>query len=516
MSIGSQLPRALAFWLLAAVLTLLLAASAAPSPLYLVYQQRWHFSPLDLTSVYAANSLALLVTLLFVGSLSDHLGRRPVLLAAVAVELVSMLVFAEARGLAWLFAARIIQGVATGAATGALSAGLIDLQPPGSRLGALLTNVASAGGLALGALGCGLLVSYGPAPTRLVYWLLVTALTAALPLLAIVPETVPREAMAADGGWRRSLRPRVGVPAPVRAAFTALLPSITATWALAGLYLSLGGSLVHSVLGLNSQLAGALVIVALQGSSAVTAVLARDWTVRRSLLAGPVLLIAGVGLALIALRTGSVWLFFTASAVAGVGFGPSFSGALRTLVSLAPADRRAEVVTAVYVLSYLALSLPAVAAGLAVSHIGLTGTATIYGVAVCVLEAVALAGSLLRREPVAAPPPPTPSLTPLCLRAPRTGCRSAARARSRPARARPPRRPAEPNQRSQAGRTRLGQHCAPPPPARSAPGAPCSPRARGAQRATRAWGAHSGLNGAYRAISFTGPVTPGQALRPER
>ncbi|WP_063774831.1 MFS transporter [Kitasatospora azatica] len=396
-SIGSLLPRPVAFWLLTCVLGLLLFASAAPSPLYVLYQQTWHFSPLVLTAVYAANALALLVTLLFVGSLSDHLGRRPVLLAAVAVELASMVVFAEARGLAWLFVGRIVQGIATGAATGALSATLIDLQPVGSRLGALMTNVASAGGLAIGALSTGLLVEYGPAPTRLVYWLLVTAFTAALPLLAVLPETV-----TPDGAWLRSLRPEVAVPAVVRGAFAALLPSIVATWALAGLYLSLGGSLVRSVLHLHSHLAGGLVIVALQGTSALVAVAARDWTVRRSLLVGPVALIAGVALALIALRTGSAVLFFVASALAGVGFGPSFSGALRTLTTLAPADRRAEVVTAVYVLSYLALSLPAVAAGLAVSHFGLTGTATWYGAAVCLLEALALGGTLLRRAPAAA------------------------------------------------------------------------------------------------------------------
>jgi MFS family permease len=388
---GSQLPRLVSFWLLAAVLGLLLFASAAPSPLYVYYQQAWHFSPLALTGVYAANAIALLVALLFAGSLSDHVGRRPVLIAAVALELAAMLLFAEAGGLGWLFAARVVQGLATGAATGALSAALIDLQPPGSRLGALLTNVASAGGLAAGALVTGLLIQYGPDPIRLVYWLLATACTATLPVLTMLPETV-----RPDGAWRASLRPRIAVPPPVRAAFAALLPSITATWALAGLYLCLAGSLVRSVLGVSGHLAGALVIVALQGSAAVTAVAARDWTVRRATLAGPVLLIAGVALALLALRARSVGLFYLATAVAGVGFGPSFAGALRTLTTLAPTDRRAEVVTAVYVLAYLAVSLPAVAAGLAVGRFGLTRTATVYGLAVCLLEAVALAGSVLR------------------------------------------------------------------------------------------------------------------------
>jgi len=166
----ARLPAAVSFWGLAATLTFLLFASSTPSPMYGVYQHEWHFSAIVLTTVYAANALALLVALLFVGSLSDHVGRRPVLFAALAIELAAMGTFAEARGVAWLAAGRILQGLATGTASGAVSAMMIDLQPPGSRLGALMTNVSSAGGIALGALGSGLLVSYAPLPTRLGPW----------------------------------------------------------------------------------------------------------------------------------------------------------------------------------------------------------------------------------------------------------------------------------------------------------------------------------------------------------
>lgn len=383
-----------AFWLLSIALGLLLFASAAPSPMYPVYQQMWHYSSLVSTGVYAANAIALLVTLLFAGSLSDHLGRRPVLLAAVLVELLGTLAFAEARSVAWLFTARIVQGIATGLATGAISATLIDLQPAESRLGALMTNVAAGGGLAVGAISSGLLVSYAPAPTRLVYWLLAAAFVIIVIGVLVIPETV-----APDGHALESLKPEVSVPQPVRAAFVTLLPSICATWALGGLYLALGGALMHVQFHQTSALAGGLVVVALQGTSAVTAVLARDWTIDQALQRGPVLLITGVALALVGAATHSVWLFFAASIVAGIGFGPSFSGALRMLTGLSPAAARAEVVTAIYVVSYLALSIPAVLAGLSVSRFGLAATTYVYGAIVIVLETVAMLGSLRHRTP---------------------------------------------------------------------------------------------------------------------
>src|SRR5207248_3538921 len=114
---------------MAGVLGALLFASSVPSPLYVVYQREWGFSAITLTSVFAVYALALLGALLVVGSISDHVGRRPTLLAALAVEIVAMLAFAGASGVRWLLVARILQGVATGTALGAISAALLDLQP---------------------------------------------------------------------------------------------------------------------------------------------------------------------------------------------------------------------------------------------------------------------------------------------------------------------------------------------------------------------------------------------------
>jgi MFS family permease len=396
---GAKLGRTAAFWVLAVTLGLLLFASSAPSPLYIVYQGQWGFSEITLTSVFAVYALALLTALVFAGSVSDHVGRRPTLLIALAIEIAGMLVFAEAQSVVWLFAARILQGVGTGIGMGAISAALLDLQPERSpRLGALLGVAAPLSGLAAGALGAGLLVQYGPDPTRLVYWLLLGAFAVAILIVSAIPETVRR-----DGPWTQSLRPRIAVPGSLRTAFIATIPCLMATWALGGLVLSLGPSLMASVLGDTSHTAGALPIFVMAGVSALASIRLRDAHARSTARGGLAALIVGVALALLALNDGSIALFLVGAAIAGLGFGPAFAGAFRALSNRAPADQRAALVSSILAVSYLAFSLPAVAAGAAVTQLGLHEAADIYGIVLIVLAAVALALSRQLQDPQSEP-----------------------------------------------------------------------------------------------------------------
>ena len=113
----------------ALTLLVLVASGAAPSPLYPVYQEEWALPPVVLTVVFAVYVAGLLATLLTAGRLSDHIGRRPVILGALAVSIAAMLVFAFAEDGLALVVARILQGLAIGLATGALGAGMIDHQP---------------------------------------------------------------------------------------------------------------------------------------------------------------------------------------------------------------------------------------------------------------------------------------------------------------------------------------------------------------------------------------------------
>lgn len=385
------LPRPAAFWLVAVVLLLLLLSSAAVSPLYPLYQDLWGFSPAVLTVVFAVYAAAVLASLLLVGSLSDTLGRRRVVVGSVVGVIVSLVLFALARDVGWLILARGVQGLAVGAATGALSAALIELAPPlRTDRGTMINSVAPVAGLAAGGLGAGLLVQFAPAPTVLVYLVLLAVFAVVGVLALLLPETAPLA--AATGGVRLALRPRrPAVPRSSWRPFAILSITVVAMWAIGGLYLSLGPSLVEELLGRPDRLAGGAAIATLAGISAVAPIVAGSWSVRRLLVVGLALVLAGMAVLLTAITLGSIALFFAGTAVVGLGWGPGFLGAFRGLAVLADPEHRGELLAAVYVVAYAAMSLPALAAGVAAGWFGLTSTALVYLLAVAALAVFALA-----------------------------------------------------------------------------------------------------------------------------
>lgn len=391
---GSLLTAGSAFWVQASVLLVLMAASSVPSPLYPVYQAMWGFPPVVLTLIFAAYVLALLAALLVVGSLSDHVGRRPVLLAALTVEIAAMLVFLGA-GDAWaLITARLLQGAATGAAMGALGAYLIDLEPAGTRgLGTVVNGAAPPLGLALGAVASSLLVAAAPRSMQLVYIVLAVLLVLQLIATALGPETRGREPGAAA-----SLIPRVHFPRDARRLAVWVLPGAVATWSLGGLVLSLGPSLVLSLAGRQAGILTGLIVAALTGTGGIATLL--FGRVRRTvvLAAGMAALALGLGGAITALLLGSVGLYFAAIVLAGGGFGLGFLGVLGILLPKATSHERAGLLSAIYVVSYLANSVPAVVSGAVVGQVGLVPTAIGYTAAVIALALFVLAGLAIQRS----------------------------------------------------------------------------------------------------------------------
>lgn len=382
---ATRLRRTPAFWLVGAAILLMMLAASAPSPIYVVYQTRFGFSATLLTVVFAVYAVALLASLLVFGALSDQIGRRPVLAVAFVLEAASMAMFLAADGVPSLIVARVAQGVATGLATGALSAALIDLQPDHpSSLGPLLNSAAPMTGLAVGALGSGLVVEYVPAPTTAVFAALVVAFLGFAVAFWWLPETAPRHMR-----WRNSLIPRVGIPLSARRAFAGALPALIACWAMGGLYLSLGASLVADVLGSDSHVVGGLVVSLLAGSGALASILLRKLEPPQITLYGTLALATGSTVTLLALAIESLPVFLAGSVVAGTGFGTVFLGALRSLSGVVGPDERGELFSTVYIVSYLAFGIPAVVAGIFTPIVGLRETATGYGLVLIVLALVA-------------------------------------------------------------------------------------------------------------------------------
>ena len=401
-----QLSRPAAFWAVAVLLVLMLAASGVPSPLYRVYAEEFGFGSGMITVIFAVYAFALLVSLLVVGGLSDHVGRRPVLAVALVLEAGSMVMFLVADGVGWLLAARIVQGLATGAMTGAFGAALLDLQHPERPHGPLVNSAAPGFGLSLGAVGAGLAVEYVPSATDWVFGLLTAlCLVAAVGVWVFLPESSARLPGAAA-----SLRPSVSVPATQRRAFVVVLPCLIATWALGGLYASLGPSLVAGVFGVQDHVVGSLLILALNGTGLVGSMSLRGVAPARAMVVGALVFAAGVAGTVAALATGSLAFFFVAAVVSGFGFGGAFLGAMATVTAGVAPGQRGRLLAAVFTASYLAFSVPAIAAGVAAGHFGLERTAQVYGVGVIVLALLAVAGLALHaRRPATAPAAPVPA-----------------------------------------------------------------------------------------------------------
>ncbi|GAX54903.1 MFS transporter [Streptomyces olivochromogenes] len=386
------LSRPVAFASIAAVFVLFMAASSAPSPLYVIYQHQWSFSATTLTTVFAVYVVGMIGALLVLGALSDHIGRRPVLASAIALEAVAMALFIVADDVSILLTARFVQGIATGAAMTTLGATLVDLNPPHAphRAG-VISGAAPPFGLGLGALGCGVLAEYGPHPTRLVYVLLLASLVLAGLLVALIPETAQRRP-----GVVRSLQPRLGVAPRLRADLMALVPILLASWALGGLYLSLGPSVAANLFGLSSHVVGGLVVTLLCVPASITAFALRGWPTERTLALAATLLLLGTAVGLGGVEAHSLTMAASGTAIAGVGFGGSALASFGTLARIAEPAERGELFAVAFVISYLAFSIPAVVAGIAATNVGLHETSVVYSAAVIAFSALALAAQRLR------------------------------------------------------------------------------------------------------------------------
>jgi MFS family permease len=362
------------------------ASAGAPTPLYRVYAEHWGLSPVMVTTVFSVYAISLLVALLTVGGLSDYVGRRPMMFASILICALSMAVFALADSVAMLLAARIIQGFGVGMAFGSIGAAILDTNRVHGSLMNSVTPVTSTG---TGALLSGLLVTYAPMPTQLTYLILLATMLLQAALVWWMPETAVKRP-----GALASMRPTIVVPAQARSALLLVSPGNIALWALCGFYMSLMPSLLRTVSGSSSLLLGGVAITVLTFSGAAAMLVARPWPGTTILVRSMSALILGVLITLGGVHAQSIGLLIGGTVIAGFGFGAGFFGGIRTVVPLALPHQRAGLLSMIFVICYLAFSLPTIAAGLAVPALGMTLTLDLYGAAVIVLSAISLIGVL--------------------------------------------------------------------------------------------------------------------------
>lgn len=372
------------FWAVAYAFVVLMAFSTSPSPLYVLYARRDHLSSLLITLIYAAYAVGVLGCLFFVSHLSDVHGRRPHLLVAVALAVVSAVMFIAWPTLAGLFAARVLCGISVGLTVSTATAYLNELHladRPGSATARpqLAATVSNLGGLSLGALVAGLLAQYVVSPLVVPYAVVLGMLVIAGVALAITPETRARARPLP------AYRPqRASAPEDARPQFYAALLGVFLAYAPPAIFTSLSGTFLVTVVHDRSLATAGATIFVFFGVGAAFLVSTRTWPVRRLLAVGVVVEIIGLGLVVVSawLPSPSLALFLVGGAVAGAAAAALFRGTMGSVIGIASSERLGEALAAFFLSGYLGLSVPAIAVGIALQYLSARDVLLAFAIAV--------------------------------------------------------------------------------------------------------------------------------------
>lgn len=359
-----------------------MAAASAPAPLYQIYQQLWHFSPVILTLIFATYAFLLLLSLLVVGSLSDYIGRRPVIIFAIFLQMISMFFFLFSTDISMLFIARGFQGVATALAVSSIGAALLDLS---KTKGALINSISPMFGMAVGAIIACLIPQYSNMPLKHIFIVLISIYFIELLFTFFTPESAVKRP-----GALASLRPKMAVPTAAKFALMSISPVNIALWMISGFFLSLMPSLLRHAFHIDSVWLNGLSFSVMTLFGAIGILFLRQSASIFVLKFGTINLIIGTSILIFSINTANMIALFFGVFIAGLGFGTSFMGAIRVVMPLAQPEQRAGLMAAFYVESYLAFSIPAIIAGVMVNKIGLMNSSNLYVISIITLSVIAL------------------------------------------------------------------------------------------------------------------------------
>lgn len=377
------------FALAAYAFALAMLGTTLPTPLYPLFEQRYSFGELQVTVIYALYAFGVVAGLLALGNLSDHVGRRPMLLLGLAISALSALLFLLATSLVPVYLGRLASGVSAGIFTGTATAYLVDLAPAERRRQITqLAVVVNLGGLGCGTLLSGLLAAYAGHPLRLPFAVDLALLAPAVIGVLVAPETVAR---ASGVRWRPQ---RLGVPAEIRSVFVRAATAGFASSAVAAVLSSVGpGFLAEELHHPSPALAGVLIFLFFSMSLAGQQVL-RLLPERHGLSAGCAFLATGAALLGLSIGIESSVALFASAIAAGLGQGVVFGAALAAINQRAPAERRGESASSFFVATYVGLSIPVIAAGITIEQTSLKTAGIGFSAVVTVLVLLVLASQL--------------------------------------------------------------------------------------------------------------------------
>lgn len=372
----------------AAMIGVLFAGSTLVTPLYVIYKHAFGFSQITLTLIYAAYVVGNLAALLWFGRFSDQVGRRRTALAAMAVAIVSAVVFLFAQSTPSLYAGRILTGLANGIGAGTGTAWLAELiaEREKSRATVLATG-ANFVGVGVGALVAGLLAQYAAWPLRLPFVIYLLALVVAAAPIFLARETVRQPAYSIT---QVSMRPRVSVPSKIRTQFIA--PAVTGFGALAlvGFYAALAPTLLADRLHVTNHAIAGAILLELALVVAGTIVATRSVPSRIAMLSALALMLPSVALLVLAQLKASMVLLIVATAVCGAASGLGYRGSLQIVNQIAPESQRAEVVSSYLICCFSGNALPVIGIGIVSTFAGLTAASLSFAGMITVFALAAL------------------------------------------------------------------------------------------------------------------------------
>ncbi len=399
-----EAPSAADFGLTAFAFFVIVTGGGLPTPLYVIYQHEWGFSPAILTVIFAAYAAGLVAMLLLFGRLSDRFGRRPVLLLAIGVALVSTVVFLLATNVEWLLLGRVLSGMSVGLCANTATAALTEFEPRGDRnRAALVVAVLTGLGVGIGPLYAGVLAQYAPDPLTLSFWVLLGLLIASLgAVLAIRERARPR---APSSG---ALRHLIRVPADLRPIFALSGLAAFLGFSLAGIFSGLSPSFLADDLKITNHAISGLVVILMFGVGSVAPILLHRVPHHRMMRVGAACVPLGLLGITYAVWTASATAFLLGTVVCGIGFGLALRGGIGLLNRAAPPEERAGVLSAFYVAAYLGLSVPVIGIGVLANVVGLPTAALVLAVIISLLSVRLLLSQRLPSAVEAAPPASLP------------------------------------------------------------------------------------------------------------
>jgi predicted MFS family arabinose efflux permease len=377
------LGRRASLWVSAGVVGHTLWTSAAPALTYELYAREWQLTHTVTAGIFAVYPIAVAITLIGFGGISDQIGRRATMLAGLYASLAGAVLFAVAPDVWWIFAGRALMGIGVGLAASPSTAAVLEFSSPErARSAASVTMAAQAIGFAAALLFGGALTEYGPWPTRLCFWVLVLFLI----VLLIGTWLLPRHTSGgASGDWRSRLP---SVPKDGRRAFAVSSTAMVAAYTFGVLVLSLGGQVEHDLIGSPNAFLNGAVLSFFPTVMGTTGIIGRSLSPRMALIIGALISALGMMLLILAVNLRDLVIYLLATAAAGGAYGLLFVGGLQVIVAAAPERNRGGILSALYLLSYLSMGALALVLGAIATTRGL-GLAVDLGAAAIILMNVA-------------------------------------------------------------------------------------------------------------------------------